>query len=49
MATAVRERFPHLKMMWGGWFPSALPELYLNSNICDVVVFGQGEIALPKC
>ncbi len=48
VAMAVRERFPHLRMMWGGWFPSAIPELYLASNICDVVVLGQGELAFVE-
>ncbi len=41
---AVRQRFPQIKMIWGGWFPSALPELYLRSEICDAVCFGQGEL-----
>ncbi len=45
---AVRQRFPKIKMLWGGWFPSALPELYLNSDICDAIVIGQGEIAFAE-
>ena len=48
VAQAVRAKYPRIKMMWGGWFPSALPELYLRSTICDVVVFGQGEIAFVE-
>ena len=43
VAGAVRERYPELPIVWGGWFPSAIPELYLGSNICDAVVHGQGE------
>jgi len=41
---AVRERFPRLPMIWGGWFPSAIPQLYLSSTICDAVCIGQGEM-----
>ncbi len=48
VAMAVRERFPDLPMLWGGWFPSAIPELYLASEICDAVVLGQGEVAFPE-
>jgi len=48
VARAVRERFPHIQMIWGGWFPSAIPELYLNSEICDAVAIGQGEVTFGE-
>jgi anaerobic magnesium-protoporphyrin IX monomethyl ester cyclase len=48
VAQAVREKFPDLPILWGGWFPSAIPELYLASDICDAVVFGQGEITFVE-
>lgn len=48
VATAVRAAFPELPIMWGGWFPSAIPELYLASDICDAVVMGQGELTFPE-
>lgn len=48
VAQAVREKFPRLPIVWGGWFPSAIPELYLGSDICDAVVFGQGEITFAE-
>lgn len=44
---AVRAKYPKLPMIWGGWFPSSIPELYLTSGFCDVVVFGQGELTFP--
>ncbi len=44
VARMVRERFPKLPIIWGGWFPSVMPELYLKSNIADAVGIGQGEI-----
>lgn len=43
VARAVRQRFPNLPMIWGGWFPSVLPEQYLKENIADAVALGQGE------
>jgi anaerobic magnesium-protoporphyrin IX monomethyl ester cyclase len=43
VARAIRERFPALPMIWGGWFPSVLPEQYLKENIADAVCLGQGE------
>ena len=43
VAAAIRERFPKLPMIWGGWFPSVLPEQYLKENIADAVALGQGE------
>jgi radical SAM superfamily enzyme YgiQ (UPF0313 family) len=48
VAKAVRERFPKLPILWGGWFPSSIPELYLRSDICDVVCLGQGEITFVE-
>jgi radical SAM superfamily enzyme YgiQ (UPF0313 family) len=40
----VRAKFPNMKIIAGGWFPSCLPELYLQSGIYDAVCLGQGEI-----
>ena len=44
VAKRIRERFPDLPMIWGGWFPSVVPELYLNEGIADAVGLGQGEL-----
>jgi radical SAM superfamily enzyme YgiQ (UPF0313 family) len=44
VARAVRARFPKLPMVWGGWFPSVVPELYLREGIADAVGLGQGEL-----
>jgi anaerobic magnesium-protoporphyrin IX monomethyl ester cyclase len=43
VARAIRQRFPELPMIWGGWFPSVLPERYLVEGIADAVALGQGE------
>jgi anaerobic magnesium-protoporphyrin IX monomethyl ester cyclase len=48
VARKIRERFPTLPILWGGWFPSSIPELYLESNICDAVILGQGEITFVE-
>ena len=44
VARMVRARFPELPIVWGGWFPSVVPELYLSERIADAVCLGQGEI-----
>ncbi|MEE9127379.1 MAG: radical SAM protein, partial [Planctomycetota bacterium] len=44
VAHHIRERFPDLPIIWGGWFPSVSPELYLNDGIADAVALAQGEI-----
>ena len=44
VAKAVRERHPDLPIIWGGWFPSVAPEMYLTGGIADAVAIGQGEL-----
>jgi radical SAM superfamily enzyme YgiQ (UPF0313 family) len=44
VARAVREKFPKLPIIQGGWFPSVAPELYLKEGAADAVGLGQGEI-----
>ncbi|HET9317467.1 MAG TPA: radical SAM protein [Vicinamibacteria bacterium] len=44
VARRVRERFPGLPIVAGGWHPSILPEQTLRSPLFDAVVKGQGEI-----
>ncbi|MCH2583414.1 MAG: B12-binding domain-containing radical SAM protein, partial [Planctomycetes bacterium] len=47
-AKMVREKHPGLPIIWGGWFPSVIPEMYLEANIADAVCIGQGEIAFNE-
>ena len=43
IAIAVKKKYPHLPIVWGGWHPSILPlETIKDSNV-DIVVKGQGE------
>src|SRR5262245_37975876 len=44
VSNAVREKYPHMAIWWGGWFPSAVPELFLNGAAADAVCIGQGEV-----
>lgn len=44
VAKAVRDRHPDLPIIWGGWFPSVTPEMYLEGGIADAVGIGQGEL-----
>ena len=44
VARAIRERFPDLPIIWGGWFPSVQPELFLREGLADAVGLGQGEL-----
>jgi len=39
----VRERYPEIPIVWGGYFPSLYPDTALNANYVDFVVRGQGE------
>jgi anaerobic magnesium-protoporphyrin IX monomethyl ester cyclase len=43
----VRELFPHIKIIWGGYFPSNQSKVVLNSGYVDFVVNGPGEKCFP--
>jgi anaerobic magnesium-protoporphyrin IX monomethyl ester cyclase len=40
---AVKERNPHLPVIWGGYHPTSEPEQTLESPYIDIVIRGQGE------
>jgi anaerobic magnesium-protoporphyrin IX monomethyl ester cyclase len=42
----VRNLRPHVKIVWGGYFPSIYPDAALNAKYVDFVVRGQGEDTL---
>src|SRR5205085_12531264 len=48
VAKAVKERFPKLPVIWGGWFPSVTPQMWLEAGIADAVGIGQGEITFRE-
>ena len=43
----IRERFPHIKIIWGGYFPSNQPKVVLNSAYVDFIVNGPGDKCFP--
>jgi len=42
----VKQRFPDLPVIWGGWHPSLLSEETIQNNCIDIVARGQGERTL---
>lgn len=44
MAKIVKQKFPKLPIIWGGWHPTILPEQTLKNEYVDIIVRGQGEI-----
>ncbi|MCB9915668.1 MAG: B12-binding domain-containing radical SAM protein [Planctomycetes bacterium] len=48
VAKAVKEKYPNLPCIWGGWFPSVTPQMYLDGGIADAVCIGQGELAFRE-
>ena len=44
----VRDKYPHLPIIWGGVHASLLPEQTLQHPLVDVVVIGEGEDTLPE-
>lgn len=43
LTRAVKARYPHLPIVWGGWHPSLFPRECLDEASVDAVVIGQGE------
>jgi anaerobic magnesium-protoporphyrin IX monomethyl ester cyclase len=45
---AIKEKFPHTKMIWGGYFPSSHPKVILESGYVDFIINGPGDHAFPQ-
>jgi len=45
-SSEIRKLRPHVKIVWGGYFPSIYPDAALNAKYVDFVVRGQGEDTL---
>ena len=43
----IRELFPGIKIIWGGYFPSNQSKVVLNSGYVDFVINGPGEKTFP--
>jgi anaerobic magnesium-protoporphyrin IX monomethyl ester cyclase len=48
VSQAVKEHFPSLPVIWGGWHPSLFPQETLEEKSVDVIVKGQGEITFAE-
>jgi anaerobic magnesium-protoporphyrin IX monomethyl ester cyclase len=43
----IREYFPEIKIIWGGYFASNQYETVLQSGFVDFVIYGPGDVAFP--
>ena len=48
IAKSIKEKYPSLKIIFGGSHPSEFPELVLKDQNVDLVVAGEGEITFSK-
>lgn len=48
ISKAVKQKFPDIPVVWGGWHPSLFPEETLADEAIDIVVKGQGEITFAN-
>ena len=48
ISKAVKERYPFLPVIWGGYHPTTQPEQTLNNPNIDIVVRGQGELTFKE-
>ncbi len=47
-SSKVKQRFPKLPMVIGGWFASVRPDLQLATGLYDAVILGQGEVTFRE-
>ena len=48
VSKAIRERFPALPIIWGGYFPTLYTDTALAAPYVDYAIRGQGEESLPE-
>jgi len=48
IAKMVKEKYPDLPIVWGGWHPSILPEQTIVNECVDIVVKGQSDRTFPE-
>src|ERR1051326_9208179 len=44
----VREQFPKVKIIWGGYFASNQSQVVMNSGYVDYIVYGPGDKTFPE-
>ncbi|UKE67437.1 B12-binding domain-containing radical SAM protein [Xanthomonas graminis] len=48
LSTAIRERFPAMPIVWGGYFPTLYTDTALSAPYVDYAIRAQGEDTLPE-
>jgi len=48
ISKAIREKYPEVKVIWGGYFPSNQFKVVINSGYVDFVINGPGDHCFPK-
>jgi anaerobic magnesium-protoporphyrin IX monomethyl ester cyclase len=43
----IRRRYPWVKIVWGGYFPSNHSQVTINSGYIDYIIYGPGDYAFP--
>ena len=43
----IREKYPHVKIVWGGYFASNHSQVSINSGYIDYIIYGPGDYAFP--
>lgn len=43
----IRKKYPHLKIVWGGYFASNHSQVSINSGYIDYIIYGPGDYAFP--
>jgi hypothetical protein len=48
ISRAIRDRYPQVPIVWGGYFPTLYPDAAINASYVDYVVRAQGEETLVE-
>jgi radical SAM superfamily enzyme YgiQ (UPF0313 family) len=43
----IRKKYPAVKVVWGGYFPSNHSQVSINSGYIDYIIYGPGDYAFP--
>jgi anaerobic magnesium-protoporphyrin IX monomethyl ester cyclase len=44
----IKQNYPEIITVWGGYFPSNHYEVTMKSSIVDFIIYGQGDISFPQ-
>ncbi|HMI79398.1 MAG TPA: cobalamin-dependent protein, partial [Ferruginibacter sp.] len=43
----IRKKYPHVKIVWGGYFASNHSQVSMASGYIDYIIYGPGDVAFP--